>query len=856
MGNNNTKNNNYKNNNIKIDFDETILDIESKNQFYNNYNYETNPIIWEQLKIEPLKSFRENKYRNLEEKDELLKIIIYEIQDLQTAEQNLNKETNYLGSFCINNCRKCKEFFFEIMKNNSLFDDNSLRWKSFMENIKVLNYKCGGKCELHNLKPIIKEEYEKKVKNREVAEETFAQLEIGYKVALQQQKNLSNQLEEQITEYKEKNSVLILKKKKVQNIINCIQISIIIVSSIITFFESINLVFSEYLSAFVVIFVPIFCSTYIGLILSIGRFFKYDTKIEQIIKLIEKYSFIINKFRRKRSKYREFDFKIHTLDEWNNMLSIMEKDSIDDIIMKANEECDLIITPNEYVHYKKLYIKTELKESITNGNFLEINKILKNNNMTSFHKEKIFKLIKRRNCFKYYLCCMFCCVDREYIDYDLILVKNRKRFEKFIKSNKEIILNNLKKKNKNGANLLIDRDERDKTIRRKSGFKKSPDRKDFYKAKSIGIDDKYMDFYDSPSPKKTVVSTWLSLQNNESNRKIKKNKKNIDYNESSDDSDSSYESKYDKKKIHKKKKIIKNNKKDNIKKETFLVGDIVKFKDNINNKKLTGRILEKEHLYFYILCYNDLRKMEVKKEDIINIESYIERNKIFLVNKTEFSYGSKIIIDDNNKYKFGYILKHNDDTLYILFQNGTILKQEKFNSNNIIILEDNYFQKFIPDIIKENCLQINDRIKLIFVEGNNHRNEGIIIESINTSKSYKIKLDDNQIIDNIGNYLVEKIEDRIIIKEDDKKEEKNEIEKTNDKKEEKNEIEKTNDKKEEKNEIEKTNDKKEETNDKKEEKNEIEKTNDKKEEKNEIEKTNDKKEEKNETEKINNKKNK
>ena len=40
MGNNNTKNNNYKNNNIKIDFDETILDIESKNQFYNNYNYQ------------------------------------------------------------------------------------------------------------------------------------------------------------------------------------------------------------------------------------------------------------------------------------------------------------------------------------------------------------------------------------------------------------------------------------------------------------------------------------------------------------------------------------------------------------------------------------------------------------------------------------------------------------------------------------------------------------------------------------------------------------------------------------------------------------------------------------------------
>ena len=189
------------------------------------------------------------------------------------------------------------------------------------------------------------------------------ELQIGYRVALEQQKNLSKQINDNIQMYKEKNAILIFKKKSLQYIINSIQISIILVSSIITFFEAIqSSVFKNDNQNISLTVFPIICSTYIGLILAIGRFFKFDIKNEQIIKLIEKYSFIINKLRQKRSKYMDFDFKIHDIHEWNNLLSILEKDSIDDIIMKANEECDLILTPKQYTHYKKKYTKTRMKD--------------------------------------------------------------------------------------------------------------------------------------------------------------------------------------------------------------------------------------------------------------------------------------------------------------------------------------------------------------------------------------------------------------------------------------------------------------------------------------------------------------
>ena len=91
----------------------------------------------------------------------------------------------------------------------------------------------------------------------------------------------------------------------------------------------------------------------------------------------------------------DFDFKIHDINEWNNLLSILEKDSIDDIIMKANEECDLILTPKQYTHYKKKYTKTRMKDLLERKNYDELSDIIIHNSDETTQKQITMDMIKK-----------------------------------------------------------------------------------------------------------------------------------------------------------------------------------------------------------------------------------------------------------------------------------------------------------------------------------------------------------------------------------------------------------------------------------------------------------------------------
>ena len=382
------------------------------------------------INLHPLESYSKNKYKNLDEKNELVDLIIDDIKDWKKACSQLDREDNYLGSFCITNCDSCFQWYLKMCENYSEeFDGESMKWSVFFNEYEKFNYTCGSECKLIKLNEKLKKEYMDKQHNRKEKLKIVQELQIGYRVALEQQKNLSKQLNDAIQAYKEKNAILIFKKKSLQYIINCIQISIILVSSIITFFEAIqSTIFKNDTHNIAITVFPIVLSTYIGLILAIGRFFKFDTKNEQIIKLIEKYSFIINKLRQKRSKYMDFDFKIHNVSEWNNLLSIMEKDSIDDIIMKANEECDLILTPKQYTHYKKKYTKTRMKDLLERKNYDELSDIIIHNSGETRQKNITMHMIKKRNFCKYYFCCLWICMDRDYVDYNDVLVRNRNEF--------------------------------------------------------------------------------------------------------------------------------------------------------------------------------------------------------------------------------------------------------------------------------------------------------------------------------------------------------------------------------------------------------------------------------------------
>ena len=92
-----------------------------------------------------------------------------------------------------------------------------------------------------------------------------------FRIALLQKKDMLDNIKKQISGYKRSKSILVLKLQWLTLIINCVQISIIIVSTIITVFESVKGKFV--IQPFVEIIVPIACSTYIAFILSIARFF-------------------------------------------------------------------------------------------------------------------------------------------------------------------------------------------------------------------------------------------------------------------------------------------------------------------------------------------------------------------------------------------------------------------------------------------------------------------------------------------------------------------------------------------------------------------------------------------------------
>lgn len=387
--------------------------------------------------LHPLESYTRDKYTTLDEKNDLLDLIIDDIKEWKDACSQLDREDNYLGSFCITKCPTCYQWYLKMCEMYSEENNGeSMKWSYFFSEYEKFNYTCGlESCKLTSLDDNLKKEYNDKQHNRKNMLKKVQELQIDYRVALEQQKNLSKQLNDSIQVYKEKNAVLIFKKKSLQYVINSIQISIIIVSSVITLFEAIQgtvlksvMANATDVESFPFIIFPIVCSSYIGLVLAIGRFFKFDTKNEQIIKLIEKYSFIINKLRQKRSKYMDFDFKIHDVAEWKKTLSILEKDSLDDIIMKANEECDLILTPNQYTHYKKKYTKTRMKDLLERKNYDELTDIIIHNSENTDQKDITLQMIKKRNFCKYYFCFQWLCFDRDYLDYGSVLVENREKF--------------------------------------------------------------------------------------------------------------------------------------------------------------------------------------------------------------------------------------------------------------------------------------------------------------------------------------------------------------------------------------------------------------------------------------------
>lgn len=343
--------------------------------------------------------FKKQQYKNKSERDELLKLIIDDCNSYNEIEVDLINVEKEIAVFCTENCKKC---FLKSIKND-------IEWNYFCDK---LNFKCSEDCELKNIndsdsnsntKTKFEELKDIWIKKKIELNECYLLIQ----TAIIQQDSFLKSIKDNLTSFKKIKSILVLKKQYISFIINIILISIIFISSLLTFFESIkeNLKLNSLLTKII----SIAASTYIAFILAIFRFFKLDTTNENLGKVIERYSFIINRLQDKYRTIDSFDFKRDSVSEWNHLIDLNKKENIKDIITKTNQEKDILISLKEAVYYQYIYIQLKLKKEIDRFNFKKALKVAKDiksmddlNNLRSIKKLRCCHINLFR-CFKYKL---------------------------------------------------------------------------------------------------------------------------------------------------------------------------------------------------------------------------------------------------------------------------------------------------------------------------------------------------------------------------------------------------------------------------------------------------------------------
>tara|TARA_B110001469_G_C9647479_1_gene328117 strand:+ start:4031 stop:4864 length:834 start_codon:yes stop_codon:yes gene_type:complete len=166
-------------------------------------------------------------------------------------------------------------------------------------------------------------------------------------------------------------AVLSLKYDNISFKINCIQISVIIVSALITFIETLNAIYT--VSSFASSILPIIFATYIAVILSIMRFFKLDETKENIGKTLENFSYIINKSRKSKHKIKNFDINNQNLELWENLISNYENE-IYEYLLNVRESFENILHYKELVYFKRRLLNHYVKYAFAQKNITYVDK--------------------------------------------------------------------------------------------------------------------------------------------------------------------------------------------------------------------------------------------------------------------------------------------------------------------------------------------------------------------------------------------------------------------------------------------------------------------------------------------------
>lgn len=183
-------------------------------------------------------------------------------------------------------------------------------------------------------------------------------------ITTEQLKSYKSILKREKRKFIDNKCILGLKYQTIKRKVNFIQISVICVSTVITFIETIK----QYVIVlnFFETIVPILLSTYIGLILSISRFYKFEDNKEAISKLDEKLAFIINRLKYKlryieshQSLKPTSDF-LGYLENLEVTLNDFQQDGLEEVITQAMQETDIMMNIKEKLFYETKLTRLKL----------------------------------------------------------------------------------------------------------------------------------------------------------------------------------------------------------------------------------------------------------------------------------------------------------------------------------------------------------------------------------------------------------------------------------------------------------------------------------------------------------------
>ena len=194
---------------------------------------------------------------------------------------------------------------------------------------------------------------------------------INIHLKLTKQKTLLRKYE---MKFKQNKMVIGLKYQVVKMKIDFIQMSVIMVSTITTFVEALKDILM--VPPFMTTILPVICSSYVALILAIARFYKFEDHKENLSKLFEKNSFVINRLKHKLRGIDEILpidplSDIETINDFCSSINL-NTDGLQEVITQSLQETDVSMTFREKLYYENMLFKLILDSMTLKKNLRDL----------------------------------------------------------------------------------------------------------------------------------------------------------------------------------------------------------------------------------------------------------------------------------------------------------------------------------------------------------------------------------------------------------------------------------------------------------------------------------------------------